>query len=88
MSEDPLNILNTSVTASVTRVTEYGVYLEHQSTEIIVLIIDVSDERIRRLADLFAVGDKVSVYISEYIPQTKQYKGTMKGSKKDDNVSK
>ena len=65
-----------TVDAVVFRVEEYGVYLNYGDYIVLVLIPDVSIERVKCLKNEFFIGQKARVYLGEYIPQ----KGLFKGS--------
>lgn len=67
------------VTAEVTRVEAYGIYFRGpNATEIIVLIPDVSTERIKNLNDYCSVGDLRRVRILKYVSEKKIFKGIIK----------
>lgn len=73
------DIIGKTVTAHVTRIEHYGLYLSHDDAEIIVLIPDVANHPIRDLTNEFRLGDSVAVQVLRYIEEYKQYKGTMTG---------
>jgi ribosomal protein S1 len=66
------------VVARVTRVEAYGVYLECDGNELIVLIPDVSHERVPDLRAKYQLGDKVTVRVLSYIEDRKLFKATIK----------
>jgi ribosomal protein S1 len=66
------------VEAEVTRVEAYGVYLRFHDAEIIVLIFDVSNERIADLKARYRAGERVRVKILEYVPDRQLFKATIK----------
>lgn len=66
------------IVAEVVRVEPYGVYLAWDGEEVIVLVPDVSDERILCLAEEYRPGQRVSVRILEYVESRKMFKGTIK----------
>ncbi len=65
------------VNAVVERIEHYGLYLREGERVILVLIVDISKERIARLEDVFGVGQSVSVNVLFYVPERGVYKGTM-----------
>lgn len=67
-----------TVEAEVTRVENYGLYLQFLTLEIIVLIPDVSYVPIPRLKNLYKPGDRVRVRIVEYVASESLYKGAIK----------
>ena len=64
--------------ARVTRVENYGVYLQFDDLDVLVLIPDVSYERISDLHSMYAVGDAVPVKILRYVSSEGAFKGTIK----------
>ena len=66
------------VDAEVERVELYGIYLRFSQGEVIVLIPDVSYERIPDLTKKVHVGDRLLVKILEYVEDRHVFKGTIK----------
>lgn len=66
------------VSATVKRVEPYGIYLNALEGEIIVLIPDISQERIPDLKQYYSIGDTVRVRVIKYVPERKLFKGTIK----------
>ena len=71
---------NDFVLGRVNKVEEYGIYLDCNNHDILVLIVDVSSERICELRAKFALGKEIKVRILAYVPEKKIYKGTMIGT--------
>lgn len=71
-------LIGKTVMARVTRVETYGVYLKFDGLDVLVLIPDVSHERISDLHSLYAVGDAVPVKIFRYVSEVGAFKGTIK----------
>jgi small subunit ribosomal protein S1 len=71
-------MIGETVSATVKRVEPYGVYLDGPEGEIIVLIPDVSHERIPDLKKHYSIGDQVRVHVLKYVPERKLFKGTIK----------
>ncbi|MCM8541266.1 MAG: hypothetical protein NE328_13410 [Lentisphaeraceae bacterium] len=69
--------VNSSVIATVDKVEVYGLYLVKDSETILVLIPDVSLERISDLKALFKEGDTVKVKVLEYIEGKNLFKGSL-----------
>jgi ribosomal protein S1 len=67
-----------AVVARVTRVEPYGLYLTYETLSLIVLIPDVSYERIADLKATFKPGDTVPVRILSYHEDRNMFKGTIK----------
>jgi ribosomal protein S1 len=65
------------VVGKIYQVEEYGVYLSCGEENFLVLIVDVSRERVRDLHALFSVGDTVKVRVLENIPAKRIYKASM-----------
>lgn len=74
--------------AQVTRVEPYGVYLRFPHGEVIVLIPDVSYDRVPDLTVRYSVGDDVQVKILDYVEDRKLYKGTIKDAVSKDSTLK
>jgi ribosomal protein S1 len=66
------------IEADVTRVEVYGVYLKFRDEEIVVLIPDVSHERVSDLRSRYTVGDRIRVRILEYVPERSLFKASIK----------
>jgi ribosomal protein S1 len=64
------------VKAKITRVEHYALYVTDGERQIIVLVPDVSNERIH-LKEKYKVDQLVSVQIIKYIPQENIFKATM-----------
>lgn len=71
-------MIGTTVTATVSRVEPYGVYLDGPDGEIVVLIPDVSTTRIADLQGYYTVGDKVRVRVLKYVEERDLFKGIIK----------
>jgi ribosomal protein S1 len=65
------------VEAAVTRVEAYGVYLHVGENEILVLIPDVSYERVDLTAK-YKLADSVRVRILAYVAEKNAFRGTIK----------
>ena len=72
-------MIGTIVTATVSRVEPYGVYLDGPDGKIVVLIPDVSATRIENLQEYYTVGDQVRVRIVKYVEERELFKGIIKG---------
>jgi ribosomal protein S1 len=66
------------IEAEVTRVEAHGVYLQFHDCEIVVLIPDVSYDRIPDLQARYKPRDRVRVRILEYVSQRNLFKATIK----------
>jgi ribosomal protein S1 len=67
-----------TVVARATRVEEYGLYLTYEGQSLIVLIVDISNERVGDLKKKFKPGDTVPVRILSYHDELNLFKGTIK----------
>jgi ribosomal protein S1 len=67
-----------TVVTRVTRVEPYGLYLTYEGQSLIVLIPDVSHERIADLEAKYKPGDTVPVRILSYVEDRNLCKGTIK----------
>ena len=72
------DIVGKTITAHVTRIEEYGLYLAHGSKTIFVLIVDVSNQPIDDLRKEYKLGEDVVVRVLRYVDEYKLYKGTIK----------
>ncbi|NUP11263.1 MAG: hypothetical protein HOW73_34895 [Polyangiaceae bacterium] len=76
MSSRQTNI-NRRVTARVTRIEEYALYLEFDAGNIIVLIPDVASDP-QHLKSEWQIGDEAVVRLWRYIESEDIYKGTIR----------
>jgi ribosomal protein S1 len=72
-SDDLLGI----TTAVIKRIEPYGLYLHERNRTILVLIVDISRERIPDLAQRFQVGQIVKVNVLRFVPEGGMFKGSM-----------
>lgn len=68
---------NESVDGEVTRVEHYGLYVKTSEGEAVVLIPDVSKERIPDLKAAYSVGDRVRVRLLRFVEEKGIHKATM-----------
>lgn len=68
---------NESIDGVVTRVEHYGLHVKTPQGEAIVLIVDLSKERIPDLKAAYGVGDKVRVRLLRFVEGHGVYKATM-----------
>jgi len=61
----------------VTRVEAYGLFVDHAGSPILVLAPDASTVRPLDLAATFSVGDRLTVRILRFVPETSIYKGSI-----------
>ena len=61
----------------IERIEPYGLYLRDGERKIIVLIPDVSRDRIRDLSEIFQIGQSVNVAVISFVEDRGLYKGTM-----------
>ena len=72
-----VDIIGKTLPARVIRVEPYGLYLEWDSCDIVVLIPDVSDHPVD-LENQSRPGDIVLVRVLRYIDEHQMYKGTLR----------
>ncbi len=77
------DLVGSTVSARITRIEEYGVYLDYLGSELIVLIADLADDPVRHPGALYSVGDVVSVRITRHIPSMHQYRGSIKDARQE-----
>ncbi len=70
--------LGSIVTAAVVRLEPYGAYLDYAGNEILVLIVDLSWERVRNPSDVATIGGTVSVKIVRFNEDRNLYIGSIK----------
>ena len=75
------DLVGSTVSARITTIEEHGVYLDYLSSEIIVLIVDLSHDPVRHPGALYSVGDVVSVHVTRHIPSMHQYRGSIKDAR-------
>lgn len=66
------------VGASIIKVESHGIYLEHDSQQIIVLIPEISWKPVKNIFELYRKGETVSVKIIDYIEERDVYKGSIR----------
>ena len=67
-----------AVTATVQRVERFGVFLEHEGEQILVLVPELSWQPLPDPAQRFAVGDQVQVRILRHVPEHRQFIGSIR----------
>jgi ribosomal protein S1 len=68
---------NEVTSGKVTQVEHYGLYIETGEGPALVLIPDVSKERIPDLAAAYKAGDSVRVKLLRFVPERGLFKATM-----------
>jgi small subunit ribosomal protein S1 len=70
--------IGSTIEAVVTGVKHYGVYLDHEGQEVVVLLPEVSWKPVRDLASAVRVGDTLKVLVLRYNYKTQQIVGSVR----------